>query len=184
LNLNDQTVSCFLVEPVHLAETDQVAMAIERSIPGVDARTMSEFQLGVGRMLAKLDRLLLLILSLALLVGSIGILNTMLMSTSERLAEFGIMRSNGWSRGDVLRLVLAESVCLGLLAGLFGCLLALAGVSLINPLLDGGMKLALSPGVLLLGMALALALGTLGGIYPAWLASRLAPMETIRLGSR
>ena len=88
---------------------------------------MSEFQLGVGQMLGKLDLLLLLILSLALLVGSIGILNTMLMSTSERLAEFGIMRMSGWSRGDVLRLLLAESVFLGLLAGLAGCLLALAG---------------------------------------------------------
>ncbi len=184
LKLKDEIVSCFLVEPVRLAETDQVAATIERTIPGVDARTMSEFQLGVGRMLGALDQLLLLILSLALLVGSIGVLNTMLMSTSERLAEFGILRANGWSRGDVLRLILAESVFLGLLAGVLGCLLALASVSLINPWLDGGLKLVVTPGTLLLGLALALALGSLGGIYPAWRASRLAPMETIRLGSR
>jgi putative ABC transport system permease protein len=184
MNLKNETVSCFLVEPASLALTDEVAGAIERAIPGVDARTMSEFQLGAGRMLTELDLLLLLILSLAVLVGSIGILNTMLMSTSERLAEFGIMRSNGWSRGDVLRLLLAESVCLGLLAGLAGCLLALAAVRAINPFLDGGLRLVITPGTLLLGMLLALALGTLGGIYPAWRASRLAPMEIIRRGSR
>ncbi|MGC8642138.1 MAG: ABC transporter permease, partial [Isosphaeraceae bacterium] len=184
LKLKDEIVSCFLVEPVRLDEADQVAATIERTIPGVDARTMSEFQLGVGRMLGAVDQLLLLFLSLALLVGSIGVLNTMLMSTSERLAEFGILRANGWSRGDVLRLILAESVFLGLLAGVLGCLLTLASVSLINPWLDGGLKLVITPGTLFLGLALALALGSLGGIYPAWRASRLAPMETIRLGSR
>jgi putative ABC transport system permease protein len=183
LNLTDETVSCFLVEPARLAETDEVAGAIERAVPGVDARTMSQFQEEASRMLGRLDGLLLLLLSLALIVGSIGILNTMLMSTSERLAEFGIMRASGWSRSDVLRLLLAESVFLGLLAGLVGCLLALVAVRLINPFLDGGIKLMMTPGILLLGLALALALGTLGGIYPAWRTSRLAPMEIIRRGA-
>ena len=145
---------------------------------------MSEFQLGVGRMLGKLDLLLLLVISLALIVGSVGILNTMLMSTTERFAEFGIMRTNGWSRSDVLRLVLAESICLGLLAGLLGCLLAQAAVIVVNPFLDGGIQLIMTGRLLLLGLALALVLGSLGGLYPAWRVSRLAPMDVIRVGSR
>ena len=117
-------------------------------------------------------------------MGSVGIVNTMVMSTSERLAEFGILRTNGWSRGDVLRLVLFESMCLGLLAGLLGCLLAAAGILATNPFLDGGIQLILTWPLLLLGLGLALLLGTLGGLYPAWRVSRLAPMEVIRLGSR
>ena len=128
--------------------------------------------------------LLLLIISLALIVGSVGILNTMLMSTTERFAEFGILRTNGWSRGDVLHLVLAESVSLGVLAGVVGCLLALGGVTIVNRYLEHGLQLALTPGLLASGLGLAAALGALGGLYPAWRASRLAPMETIRLGSR
>jgi putative ABC transport system permease protein len=184
LNLKDETVSCFLVEPADPAQIDAVAGAIERAIPGLDARTMSEFQADVGQVLGKVDTLLLLIIGLALMVGSVGILNTMLMSTTERFAEFGVLRTNGWSRGDVLHLVLAESICLGLLAGVLGCLLALAGVAVVNRFLGHGLQLALTPGLLALGLGLAAALGTLGGLYPAWRASRLAPMETIRLGSR
>ena len=184
LNVNSSTVSCFLVEPEDPARVDAVAAAIEEAIPGVDARTMSDFQVGVGNVLGQVDLLLLLIISLALLVGSVGILNTMIMSTTERWAEFGILRTNGWTRSDVLYLVLAESICLGLLAGLLGCLLALAGVAVVNRFLDNGLQLALTPQLLLMGLALAAALGTLGGLYPAWRASRLLPMETIRLGSR
>ncbi len=184
LNLKDETVSCFLVEPIDPARIDAVADAIEQAIPGVDARTMSDFQAGVGQVLGTLDVLLLLILSLALIVGSVGILNTMLMSTTERFVEFGILRTNGWSRAAVLHLVLAESVCLGLLAGVLGCLLAMGGVAVVNRYLEHGLQLALTPGLLALGLGLATALGTLGGLYPAWRASRLAPMETIRLGSR
>jgi len=126
LNVKDETVSCFLVEPVDPARIDAVAEAIEQAIPGVDARTMSEFQAGAGQVLGTLDMLLLLIIGLSLIVGSVGILNTMLMSTTERFAEFGILRTNGWSRGDVLHLVLAESVCLGLLAGVAGAGLSAA----------------------------------------------------------
>jgi putative ABC transport system permease protein len=184
LQLGDETVSCFLVEPNDPARTEETARAIERAIPGVDARTMAQFQAGIGQILGKLDTLLFLILCLALIVGSVGILNTMLMSTTERLVEFGIMRTSGWSRGDVLRLVLAESLCLGLLAGVLGCLLALAGAFVVNPFLRGGIHLAVTTWMLLLGLGLALLLGTFGGLYPAWRASRLAPMETIRMGSR
>jgi len=63
-------------------------------------------------------------------------------------------------------------------------LLALGGVTVVNRFLGHGLQLALTPGLLALGLGLAAALGTLGGLYPAWRASRLAPMETIRLGSR
>ena len=184
LKLKDQTVSCFFVEPMDSAGTDVVAEAIEHAIPGVDARTMAEFQVEVGQMLGNLDLLLLLVISLALVVGSVGILNTMLMSTCERLSEFGILLTNGWSRGDVLRMVLLESVCLGLLAGAVGCLLALVATTAVNPFLDGGIQLIMTGRLLLLSLGLSLVLGSLGGLYPAWHASRLAPMEIIRLGSR
>ena len=68
-----------------------------------------------------------MIVSLALVVGVVGIVNTMLMSTTERFAEFGVLRTNGWSRGDVLLLVTAESAYLGLWAGLVGCVPGVPG---------------------------------------------------------
>jgi putative ABC transport system permease protein len=184
LGLGDETVSCFLVEPNDLAETEEVARRIERAIPGVSARTMAEFQVGLGQFLGRLDRLLLLVVGLALLVGSVGVVNTMLMSVSERFTEFGVLRSNGWSRGDLLRLVLAESTCLGALAGSLGGLVARVATAAANPFLEGGLRLAIPPGLWLFGLTLAVLLGALGGLYPAWRVSRLAAMETIRRGTR
>ena len=122
----------------------------------------------MGQVLGNLDQLLLLVISLALVVGSVGILNTMLMSTSERLAEFGILRTNGWSRGDVLRLVLVESVCLGLLAGLLGCLLAFAAVVAGESVSRRRDPAHHDRPPAALGLGLALVLGSLGGLYPAW----------------
>jgi len=58
------------------------------------------------------------------------------------------------------------------------------GATVVNHHMEHGLRLALTPGLLAMGLGLAAALGTLGGLYPAWRASRLAPMETIRLGSR
>ena len=184
LGLTDDTVSCFHVEPVDPAAADEVAERIERAIPGVDARTMSEFKAGLGQALGRLETLLRMVVSLALLVGSVGVVNTMLMSTTERVAEFGVLRCNGWSRGDVHRLVLAESSALGMLAGVLGCLMTSAALATINPLLEAQIRLAMTPGQLLLGFALAFVLGTLGGLYPAWRASRLVPMEAIRFAAR
>ena len=61
---------------------------------------MSEFMANFGMLMGQLDKFLLMTVSLALLVGVVGIINTMLMSTTERFAEFGVLRTNGWSQGQ------------------------------------------------------------------------------------
>jgi putative ABC transport system permease protein len=121
--------------------------------------------------------------SLALAVGIVGIINTMLMSTTERFVEFGVLRTNGWSQVNILSLVTLESAYLGLLSGFVGCVLAWLGVQIVNQFLSGGVHLAMSLSLLGLGVGLSVIMGTLGGLYPAWRAARLVPMEAIRLGS-
>jgi putative ABC transport system permease protein len=182
LGVKAGTVSCFLVEPVTPTQRDSVIAAIEQSIPEVEARSTSDMQVNFTRVMNELDVFLLMVISLAMVVGCVGIVNTMLMSTSERYVEFGILRTNGWKRKHVLRLVLAESSYLGLLSGVLGCVLALVGVGAANPFLSGGLKLQVTPAHLALGLGLALVMGAIGGLYPAWRASRLMPMEAIRQG--
>ena len=157
---------------------------IERAIPGVEARSPSDMQVNISRVTRDLDIFLMMVISLAMVVGCVGIINTMLMSTSERYPEFGILRTNGWKRKHVLRLVLAESGYLGLLSGLMGCVLALVGVTVANLFLSGGLKLQTTPLHMALGVGLAVVMGALGGLYPAWRASRLMPMEAIRRGGQ
>lgn len=184
LDVSPDTVSSFYVEAEDASKTDDVAAAIEEQVKSVDARSMSEFTANFGRIMGQLDKFLLMTVSLALIVGVVGIINTMIMSTTERFGEFGVLRTNGWSQGNVLTLVTAESAYLGLLAGLVGCLLALGGSTFANQFLSGGLSLKITPSHIAMGLALSIVMGTLGGLYPAWRAARLVPMDAIRLGAR
>jgi putative ABC transport system permease protein len=183
LGVAPDTVSSFYVEMVDPSRNDEIARQIEESFETVDARSMSEFMANFGMLMGQLDKFLLMTVSLALLVGVVGIINTMLMSTTERFVEFGVLRTNGWSQGNVLALVTAESAFLGLLSGIVGCTLALAGVEAANQFLSGGLRLVLPPWLFALGIGLSVVTGTLGGLYPAWRAARLVPMDAIRVGS-
>ena len=115
LKLDKSNVSVFYVEPLPLVELDDLSDRITKAIPEVQVKSMSQFNIQVGNIMGKLDLFLLLTVGLALLVGGVGIANTMLMSAMERLVEFGVMRANGWTRRNILGLVTAESSLLGLL---------------------------------------------------------------------
>ncbi|WP_435017657.1 ABC transporter permease [Tundrisphaera sp. TA3] len=186
LGKGDGEVSSFYVEGDDPGRIDELALKIEEALPEprVDARSMSEFAANFGTIMGQIDTFLMMTVSLALLVGVVGIINTMLMSTTERFVEFGVLRTNGWSRSNVLGLVTLESAYLGLLAGALGCLMALAMTQVANQFLSGGLQLQFTPGLVATGLLLSVVMGTLGGLYPAWKASRLVPMDAIRLGSR
>jgi putative ABC transport system permease protein len=183
LKIGSDTVSSCYVEAEDPKTNDRVAAAIQKAEPGVEARSMSQFLANFGALMGQVDKFLLMTVSLALLVGVVGIVNTMLMSTSERYVEFGVLRTNGWSQGNVLTLVTLESAYLGLLSGLVGCVLAVGLVALANQFTSGGVRLTLPPGLFALGIGLSVVTGTLGGLYPAWRAARLVPMDAIRVGS-
>jgi putative ABC transport system permease protein len=184
LNEPKDSVSCIYVEATDASQNSAIASAIEKAHPGFDARSMNEAQANFGSLMGQVDSFLLMTVSLALVVGIVGIINTMLMSTTERFVEFGVLRTNGWSQGNILALVTLESAYLGLLAGVAGCLLASIGATVINQFLrDAGIHLGLTPSLLALGIGLSVLMGTCGGLYPAWRAARLLPMDAIRLGS-
>jgi putative ABC transport system permease protein len=184
LGVPQGVVSSFYVEADDPAKVDDVTRRIEEVDPGIDARRVAEFQVPYGAILDQVDSLLLMAVSLAIAVGVIGIINTMLMSTAERFVEFGVLRANGWTRLDVLGLVLSEGAGLGVLAGLLGGLLTLAGVAVADQFTGAGLHLSVTPQLFAGGLALSLTTGTLGGLYPAWRASRLVPMDAIRRGAR
>jgi putative ABC transport system permease protein len=183
LNEPKDSVSCIYVEGNNPAENPALQAAIEKAHPGFDARSMSEAQENFGALMGQVDTMLLMTVSLALTVGIVGIVNTMLMSTTERFVEFGVLRTNGWSQSNILTLVTLESAYLGLLSGLVGCGLTYAGMMVVNQFISGGIRLEMTPALLATGVGLSLVMGTLGGLYPAWRAAKLIPMDAIRLGS-
>ena len=148
LNEPQDSVSCFLVEGEDPARNSELASAIETAHPGFDARTMDELQADFGALMGQIDWFLLMTVSLALLVGIVGIINTMLMSTTERFIEFGVLRSNGWSQGNILALVTLESAYLGLLAGLVGLGWPAIGTPSSTGCSRAGIHLGLTPSLL------------------------------------
>ncbi len=179
LGVGTDTVSSIHVEPKTAADGDALADRIMSAIPGVRAQPISQFDLSIGAIMGKLDLFLLLAVTLATLVGGVGIANTMLMSTMERYVEFGVMRTNGWTRKNILILVTTESALLGLLSGAIGAMTASVLVLVINRFLNG-FELDLSFGLIVTSFAVALMIATLAGLYPAWRASRMTPMDAIR----
>ena len=183
MGVSKDMVSSFYVEARDPGDNDRISEAIESSMPRVDARSMTEFMATFESIMGQLDKFLMMTISLALVVGVVGIINTMLMSTTERFVEFGVLRTNGWSQGHILKLVTLESAYLGLLSGVVGCLLAWLGTLAANQFLTEGVRLSIPPWLYLLGISLSVVTGTLGGLYPAWRAARLVPMDAIRVGS-
>ncbi len=157
------------------------ANEITGKLDDVQIRTMSQFNIQVGDIMGKLEFFLTLTVGLALLVGAVGIANTMLMSAMERIVEFGVMRANGWTRRNILSLVTVESALLGLLSGIVGSILAVAGVAVLNRFLGQyELQLELTLGLIVVSNVTALVIAAAAGLYPAWRASRMTPMDAIR----
>jgi putative ABC transport system permease protein len=131
--------------------------------------------------LAYIDAFIWVISLAALIVGAIGILNTMLMNVSERVREIGTLRAFGWTRAMVLRTILLEGLLTSLLGGVAGFGVGVAGAELLMRLVPQGvLAAAYSPGIFATGMAAAVAVGFAGALYPAWRASLLSPAEALR----
>ncbi len=119
---------------------------------------------------------------IAIAVGSVGVLNTMLMSLLERTQELSILRALGWRPGRVARMILGESLLLslaGLAAGSLGAGLLLAGLGHL-PWAHGLIHAQVSAGGATAGCCCALLFGGIGGGFPAWLAARISPAEALR----
>ena len=120
--------------------------------------------------------------ALAVLLGSVGMLNTMIMTVFERTQEIGVLRALGWKRRRVLSMILGEAVCLGLLGAVMGMILALIGMRclMLIPTARGFIEPSVPMPVLAFGLVIGLALSVLGGIYPAVRAAALDPSEALR----
>lgn len=149
---------------------------------GLEVRSAQEWGQRIQEFSADLDIFLVLMNSIGVMIALLSILNTMLMSVSERMTEFGVLRANGWSARDVMRLILAESAVLGILGGLFGCSLGYLGTLVMNAQFPTKLNLYASPGVLILSLFFSTVLGMIGGLYPAWWSVRRSPMDAIRRG--
>ncbi len=119
---------------------------------------------------------------LAVFIGAVGMLNTMLMSVLERTREIGVLRSLGWRGRQVLGMILKESLVLGAVGGLCGIPLGLGLGSLVGSpgVWGGAIRPAYTGQLFVQAVVVAAVAGVVGGLYPAWRATRLRPVEALR----
>jgi putative ABC transport system permease protein len=119
---------------------------------------------------------------IAIVIGVISMLDTMIMSVLERTQEIGILRAVGWPRSRVVKMVLIEAVVLSLAAAAIGSIgaILLTYILTLFPKVNGFIESGIAPVVLLQGFLFTLLIGLLGAAYPAIRAARLLPTEAIR----
>lgn len=119
---------------------------------------------------------------MAIAVGGLVVLNTMLMAVLERTREIGVLRALGWRRRQVLGLILREGLLIGLLGGIAGIVFAFTLSALINmaPLVGDAYDAIWGADIFARAIGIAIFLGLLGGLYPAYRATRMQPVEALR----
>jgi putative ABC transport system permease protein len=120
---------------------------------------------------------------ISMLVAGVSILNIMMMSVTERIKEIGIMRSIGAQRKEVMSMFLYEALILGVVGSLIGGLMSLLGGYAISSLLIQTTKYLFVPSSLIYivyGMSFGIVVSLICGIYPAWRAAQLNPIDALR----
>ncbi|MHC1600276.1 MAG: ABC transporter permease [Candidatus Methanospirareceae archaeon] len=189
--LQTDEIKYIMVRVYDIDEAEGIAEEIEEAINdnhGLDdfamAMTMGSMIEQIGDVFNIIRGVLVGIAAIALVVASIGIMNTMLMSVMERTHEIGVMKAIGAKSSDVLSLFLLESSMVSLVGGVVGCVLGAVAAKVIS--LGAGTALGIEfgavvkPEVLLGGMAVAMVAGVLSGFYPARKAARMSPVEAVR----
>jgi putative ABC transport system permease protein len=181
---------------------DDVVAQIEEEYPDYMVMAMSDMQSQFGDRivnqqqsiigstddnLSSIQSLGLQITIVSAIVGVLLIFGLMFYTVRERTKEIGTLKAIGFSNGEVMKQFMYEGMYVGLIGGIIGLALAAAAASglsswLIDPseTLGQSVSVHITAMAIILGLVVAVLAGTLGSLYPAWRASRVSPMESLR----
>lgn len=163
------------------ADPAQVGNALERSFRGTVAISQPGQVARVDTNTLLVRKAAVVFVALALLIGGIAVMNTMLMAVFERQRDFALLLAIGWPRRLVGELVLGEGILLSLGGALVGLGLGAAAMALVVRALGASALVVphLTSWTLVRAVGVALAMGAAGSLYPAWWVTRLRPAEAL-----
>ncbi len=163
-------------------QTDEMLERLSAEYPDMLFTRSAEFTQSLPDMESS-RRMFGAIYAISAIVGAIALMNTMMMSVYERTREIGVLRAVGWRQSLVMRQMLAEAILLTLMSGLVGLLFSEGVIRLLtlNPATSTYKDMFLiTTRIAAQGIIFCLVLGVLGGLYPAWRATRFSPVEALR----
>jgi putative ABC transport system permease protein len=161
---------------------DVLADRINAAVPGVKAQKPSKIVAALVAGGALFTEITMAAALLALVIGGLAVINTMVMAVSERVREIGLKKAIGATTGAVIREFLLESTLIGFAGGLIGFGIGFGLTTLVNATIPAsqGAIFLVTPGLAVLCIAFAAGLGAVAGILPALRAARLDPVTALR----
>jgi putative ABC transport system permease protein len=185
-----QTIAVRALSTEHISRAKDEALSILRQRHHIregeqDDFTVMDMREMLNEMQKALDVFQVFLASvgaISLVVGGIGIMNIMLVSVSERTHEIGIRKAVGARRRDILEQFLVESALLSLVGGVIGILIAFLGAVMVNGVNIGGypMQAPFTIDIVLMAVGVSTAIGVCSGLYPAYRAAGMDPVESLR----
>lgn len=198
-SVGSNDVSVILARASETADANQVSTGIEQRMQAAHHVTQQNedftvispetIQSSISAITGAITFFLGAIAGISLLVGSIGIANTMFTSVIERTKQIGLLKALGMTGREVMGLFLMESALMGLIGGLGGAAIGIAVSELLSSvggggggggLFGGGFKASVSPELILFAVAFSIAIGAISGLIPARRAAKLEPVEALR----
>jgi len=161
---------------------EELATRIQDTVPGIKVISPAEAKKQISQFSLIFNAILLGIGFIALIVGGLSIINTMIMSVSERTQEIGLKKAIGAETGSVLSEYLLESALIGFFGGLIGMLLGVLAVYLLNNATASSQVavFTITTTVVVGPVVFATVLGTAAGLFPALRAARLKPIDALK----
>jgi len=156
-------------------------------LPDVQVVSLAQVKQTIMNLVTTARIMVFSIAVIAVLIAMVGVINTILMSVFERFQEIGILKSIGAMPWDIFKLIWIETVILCFMGGLVGTAMAF-GLSKITevlirnllPYAPTGSLIQLDARLVIMTMVSVLLIGVVSGMYPAWKAARIRPLESIR----
>jgi len=177
-----QLVQSITVLPKPGADIEALAGTIQKDIPGVKTTSPVQAEKQISQMTTIFSAIILGIAFIALFVGGLSVINTMIMSVSERRREIGLKKAIGATTSTILREYLGEAAMIGLFAGALGMLAGLLAISALNRATHANnvVIFAVTSTVILGPVIFATILASLAGLFPALRAARLNPVDALK----
>lgn len=169
------SVSVVLLTASSVGEVETVASAVKSRFPKLETMSQKEMAKNIEDTLTGMDTFFGGINAVAILVAVVVVLVVMFMAVSERTREIGTLRAIGAGKRTILGLIIQESFALSLLGGVLGVPLGY----LMNAVMYKGV-IVIEAAEIPQSIVVAVVAGIVGGIYPAWRATRVSPLEALR----